>query len=330
MVLSDACCNRRRWAPSSRLEHGVARGLERASNRPCGDGPRGGPGARRPRQVGAFAGQYGSTPETMQTENVNQQDSGLGRIIRGLTRIGTIFLVLTAVAVVWAVFRTRGIDDFITALTVTGLGFGLPAVVAFVVAWLLGTFDSGGEAADRGTAAGGQSAAAEAAQRAPFPFVGYIVAIVSVGVAWAMRAWLDPILGREVPYITFFLAVAMAAWASGIGPAMLATLLSLVIAWYFYVGEPGFERGSLQQTIGLGLFVAVSLCIAGIASALRAAREQAQRLVRDAVGRGKAVEQARAELAQERDRFAVTLASIGDGVIATDALGNVTFMNPTA
>ena len=51
----------------------------------------------------------------MSTENVNQQDSGLGRIIRGLTWIGTIFLVLTAVAVVWAVFRTRGIEDFITA-----------------------------------------------------------------------------------------------------------------------------------------------------------------------------------------------------------------------
>src|SRR4029453_12250714 len=32
----------------------------------------------------------------------------------------------------------------------------------------------------------------------------------------------------------------------------------------------------------------------------------------------------------ERDRFAVTLASIGDGVIATDAAGNVTFMNATA
>ena len=265
----------------------------------------------------------------MSTENVNQQDSGLGRIIRGLTWIGTIFLVLTAVAVVWAVFRTRGIEDFITALTVTGLGFGLPAVVAFVVAWLLGTFDSGAEATDRPSAPG-ESPAAGPPERAPFPLVGYLVAVVSVAVAWAVRAWLDPILGREVPYITFFLAVAMAAWASGIGPAMLATLLSLIVAWYFYVGGPGFEIGNLRETVGLGLFVAVSLAIAGITSALRAAREQAQRLVREAVGREKAVEEARGELARERDRFAVTLASIGDGVIATDALGNVTFMNATA
>ena len=257
---------------------------------------------------------------------MNQQDSGLTRIIRGLTWTGTVFLILTAVAIVWAVFRTRGIDDLITALTVTGLGFGLPAVVAFVVAWLLGTFDdSDGEELERtgeGGAAGARAAAA--------PVLSYLVAIAAVGVAWALRAWLDPILGREVPYITFFLAVATAAWAGGIGPALLASLLSLFIAWYFYVGTDGFRLDSIQKMVSLGLFVAVSLCVAGITSAVRAAREQAQRLVRDAVERQKALEQARVALAHERDRMAITLASIGDGVIATDGAGNVTFMNATA
>ena len=157
------------------------------------------------------------------------QDSGLTRIIRGLTWTGTIFLVLTAVAIVWAVFRTRGIDDLITALTVTGLGFGLPAVVAFVVAWLLGTFDDA-EADGRA-----ERIPLTGDTQATFPVLSYFVAIAAVGVAWALRAWLDPILGREVPYITFFLAVALAAWAGGIGPALLAAFLSLMIAWYFYV-----------------------------------------------------------------------------------------------
>ncbi|HSV18260.1 MAG TPA: PAS domain S-box protein [Casimicrobiaceae bacterium] len=257
---------------------------------------------------------------------MNQQDSGLTRIIRGLTWTGTVFLILTAVAIVWAVFRTRGIDDLITALTVTGLGFGLPAVVAFVVAWLLGTFDdSDGEERER-TGEGGVAGARAAAA----PVLSYLVAIAAVGVAWALRAWLDPILGREVPYITFFLAVATAAWAGGIGPALLASLLSLFIAWYFYVGTDGFRLDSIQKMVSLGLFVAVSLCVAGITSAVRAAREQAQRLVRDAVERQKALEQARVALAHERDRMAITLASIGDGVIATDGAGNVTFMNATA
>jgi len=261
----------------------------------------------------------------MQGQRVNQ-DSGLTRIIRGLTWTGTVFLVLTAAAIVWAVFRTRGIDDLITALTVTGLGFGLPAVVAFVVAWLLGTFDDAeadgrAERAHDGTLAD---------MHATFPFLSYFVAIAAVGAAWGLRAWLDPILGREVPYITFFLAVAMAAWAGGIGPALLAAFLSLLIAWYFYVGTGSFRLDSMQNAVGLGLFAAVSLCIAGIASALRAARDQAQRLLRAGSVRQKELEEARVALARERDRFAVTLASINDGVIATDANGCVAFMNATA
>ena len=266
--------------------------------------------------------------DAIQGERV-KQDGGLTRIIRGLTWIGTIFLVLTAVAIVWAVFRTRGIDDFITALTVTGLGLGLPAIVSFVVAWLLGTFDDSEAAEERGDSAEA-AAPLVPATHTGFVILGYLVAVAAVGVAWALRAWLDPILGREVPYVTFFLAVAMAAWAGGIWPALLATILSMLIAWYFYLGTDGFRLENLQVTVGLGLFVAVSLCIAGIASALRAAREHAQLLVRDTVARGKALEEARGELARERDRFAVTLASIADGVIATDAAGNVTYLNATA
>ena len=258
-----------------------------------------------------------------------KQYSGLTRIIRGLTWVGTVFLVLTGLAIVWAVFRTRGIEDFITALTVTGLGFGLPAVVSFVVAWLLGTFDD--SEGEEGSAAEEGTAQVETERPSGIPLLGYFVAVAAVGMAWALRAWLDPILGREVPYVTFFLAVAMTAWAGGIGPALLATAMSLLIAWYFYVGGgDGFRLENLTVTVGLGLFVAVALCIAGITSALRAAREHAHRLVSDAVARQKELESARGELARERDRFAVTLASIGDGVIATDAAGNVTFMNATA
>src|SRR6476620_11287832 len=66
-----------------------------------------------------------------------EQGKTLSQIARGLTWIGAVFLVAGAAVIVWAVFRTVGIDDLVVALTVAGLGLGLPAIVAFVVAWIL-------------------------------------------------------------------------------------------------------------------------------------------------------------------------------------------------
>ena len=43
-----------------------------------------------------------------------------------------------------------------------------------------------------------------------------------------------------------------------------------------------------------------------------------------------ALEQSHAELRRQREWFRVTLASIGDAVIATDADARVTFLNPVA
>src|SRR5581483_162930 len=77
------------------------------------------------------------------------RDRTLSQIARGLVWIGGAFLVASAAVIVWAVFRTVGVDDLLVALTVAGLGLGLPAIVAFVVAWLLNSLgQSDGEAAD--------------------------------------------------------------------------------------------------------------------------------------------------------------------------------------
>ncbi len=66
----------------------------------------------------------------------------LAQIARGLTWIGAAFLVASAGVIVWAVFRTVGVDDLVIALTVAGLGLGLPAIVAYVVAWVLNSTPS--------------------------------------------------------------------------------------------------------------------------------------------------------------------------------------------
>jgi PAS domain S-box-containing protein len=93
-----------------------------------------------------------------------------------------------------------------------------------------------------------------------------------------------------------------AAWVGGLGPALAATVLSAVAANYVFL-PPAFAFGLTPTTVLLlGVFMAVSVFICAVHNALR----------------------------RERMRFAVTLASIGDAVIATDPRGRVTFLNPVA
>jgi len=158
-----------------------------------------------------------------------EQGKTLSQIARGLTWIGAGFLVASAAVIVWAVFRTVGVDDLIVALTVAGLGLGLPAVVAFVVAWILNSLGhDDAEAADQDV-----DVVVEAPARIDVARVAlrYGVAVFASIAAWALRTVLDPLLGQQVAYAPLLLAVAFSAWFGGLGPAVVATILGGAIAW---------------------------------------------------------------------------------------------------
>ncbi|MEO9136767.1 MAG: PAS domain S-box protein [Casimicrobiaceae bacterium] len=259
-----------------------------------------------------------------------EHDRTLSQIARGLTWIGGAFLVASAAVIVWAVFRTVGVDDLLVALTVAGLGLGLPAIVAFVVAWILNSLgrpevESDDDYQTNEVALPSQRPALTTA------VWGYAVAVLACIAAWGLRVLLDPLLGAQVTYAPLLLSVAFAAWYGGLGPAAFATLLGAGISWYAYLSpHDRFDALDINDSVQLGLYCAAALCIGGIASALRASRERAQTLAREVLAREVGLEKARAELGAERDRFRITLQSIADAVIATDAQGNVTFANECA
>ena len=264
-------------------------------------------------------------PSTPSADASVASDRTLSQIARGLTWIGAAFLIAAAGVIVWAVFRTVGVDDLIVALTVAGLGLGLPAIVAFVVAWVLNSLGHDTDLLDVDA-----EEPAQPAQRAQLADVAlaYAIAVLACIAAWALRAALDPLLGQQTPYSLMLMAVAFAAWYGGLGPAALATLLGGAISWFAYLSpNDRFSALGLQETVQLGLYGAAALTIGGIASALRASRERAQTLAREVLTREAGLERTRAELAAERDRSQVTLQAIADAVIATDAEGSVTFVN---
>ena len=129
-----------------------------------------------------------------------------------------------------------------------------------------------------------------------------------------------------------------AAWLGGLGPGILATLLSLIAAFYFIISASfTASHPSSAHAVGAILFVGVSVFISALNEALRRSRarsdERFQELTLETVRRRR-VEEALAgsikEAEGDRDLLHTILSSIGDAVIATDREGKVTFLNPVA
>ncbi|HEX2197784.1 MAG TPA: PAS domain-containing protein [Burkholderiales bacterium] len=97
-----------------------------------------------------------------------------------------------------------------------------------------------------------------------------------------------------------------------------AILVPMTVGWFRLLAE---REGVFSEAFGMSLFTLVMIATFS-ALVLWVART----LDRIAAQRAKAEEQAD----EQREWLQVTLASIGDGVIATDAAGRVRFLNPAA
>ena len=260
--------------------------------------------------------------------------SDVQRITRALNWIGAGALGFGILVVVWALWWTRGVDDFRTAVIVAALGFGLPSLVALTLAWLLDPLLDSERAAE---SAPKPPASADEPVQVRFGFYDwpaafrYLAALVAVGLSAVLRIWLHPVLGDAVPYITFFLAVALAGWIGGFGPSALAVGASIAIAWRWTLqAESDLPPYQLAQVVSIGVFAATALAIGVITSALRAAAAEAERLSAVTQVRNAELQSIEAELRRERDRIKVTLEAIDEAVITTDTNGLVTFLNPSA
>ena len=147
--------------------------------------------------------------------------------------------------------------------------------------------------------------------------VRYGSAAIVVLLATIARLALDPVLGDLFPFATLFFAVLIVAGYAGRGPALLATVLGAVASARFLLPpRDSFAVHGVENQAGLVLYLTIGLGIAILGGALQTARRRAEA---DAD-----------EAARQRERSQITLASIGDAVLVTDAEGRVTSLNPVA
>ena len=166
----------------------------------------------------------------------------------------------------------------------------------------------------------------------------YGIAVCSVFAGVTLRFLLGGVLGLTVPYITLFPAVMFASWFGGLGPGLLATVLSLPAALWLFV--PPLNRLfplTWETATGAILFGVDSVFIVVLNEALRQSRARSDERLREREEQTARRIQAEEELTvsrrnaeRDRDLLRTTISSIGDAVIATDSQDRVTFLNPVA
>jgi PAS domain S-box-containing protein len=137
---------------------------------------------------------------------------------------------------------------------------------------------------------------------------GYGVALLAVLTALLASSATWPV-SRSSPWVFFFAAVMATAWFGGQRSSFVATMGLALFGRYFFVRPYHTLSMSRENLVVAAVFIGVSLFIGYLA----AARWRAMNFER-----------------AERRRFQATVSSIGDGLIATDAAGRVTFLNGVA
>jgi signal transduction histidine kinase len=102
----------------------------------------------------------------------------------------------------------------------------------------------------------------------------YSIPFVAVATAFGLTALLQPYLQRAI-FSIFWPAVLGTAIVAGLGPALLASVLSMVVVGYWFV-EPARSL-TLQpvEVVGLGIFFATSAMVSTLASRRRIAESRA-------------------------------------------------------
>src|ERR1017187_2183928 len=104
----------------------------------------------------------------------------------------------------------------------------------------------------------------------------YVIAVLAVAAAVALRAWLLGSLGTRAPFITFYPAVILAALCGGLPAGLLATALSAVVfgfAWMEPVSQ--FSIRDPADWLSLIVFAMSGAAISVVTEAMQRAEARA-------------------------------------------------------
>jgi len=166
----------------------------------------------------------------------------------------------------------------------------------------------------------------------------YGLAMLILLVAVLARVALVPVMGLNVPYVTIYPAIMIAAVAFGVGPGMLAALAGILLAEHLFM-RPGLGIAwDLSLAVRSALLFGATLYLGWIGRSLRAARAMAEeeavaaRAARDTLEdrvkeRTAELEQARTGVETERQRLYAVLDTLPVYVVLLSGDYRVPFAN---
>ncbi len=152
----------------------------------------------------------------------------------------------------------------------------------------------------------------------------YGLPVVSVAMALGLRLVATVWVGRGLPtYITFFPAVMAVAVLAGLGPGLLATLLTDLVVVYWLLPPMGqLSLVSPVEGLGLVIFTAMGLFMSVVAEIFRRDRDKAAAYDREAVLR-----ESRGRLAAVAEQWEQTFNTVPDFIAILDTQHRVIRVN---
>ena len=167
--------------------------------------------------------------------------------------------------------------------------------------------------------------------RISFFIKAYLLAFAATAAALLIHLAISPLLIDRVSFMLFLAAVLLSARLRGLYSGLAATLFSTLTISYFLLSPVySFWVASISDLFQLGLFFVIGVGISFVCEYFLIARRRAEAEHGQLELEIEQRQQAEKSEREQRERLEVTLSSIGDAVIATDADGKVTFLNQVA
>lgn len=144
----------------------------------------------------------------------------------------------------------------------------------------------------------------------------YSIAILSVGVVWALRIYLDPWLDEDGPLLAFVIAVICSALYGDLGPGLMATFLSgLVGTLYFYEHPLSTVHTDITYLIDLTLFIVSGVVLSLLFYSRNKEQKRATKSLQNTEAAVEILQQTQRLLEQSNERFRLLMANVSDYAI---------------